>query len=258
MTAGGMPVLERLTPPAYAGWRVLFELAETDPDNWCLLGGQMMYLLAVEAGRALPRPTADIDVVVNVRTRPGATEWLASWLDDRGFELDGISPDGIGHRFVKDASPGPESVVFDILAPEGLGRRTNLFTARPARTVQAPGTSQALARAELVAVAITDMTGNGRTVGKVRRPPVLAALICKAAATMIAARTNPERDWQDAALALSILDNPREARRSCDSKDLARLELLRRLLDPADRSWRLLSTEDRDLGVAALEFLIGH
>jgi hypothetical protein len=218
----------------------------------------MMYLLAVEAGRTLPRPTDDVDVVVNVRTRPGSTEWLAGWLGERDFELDGISPDGIGHRFVKDASSGPGRVVFDILAPEGLGPKTNIFTSRPARTVQAPGTSQALARAELIAVGITDVGGSGLTVGNVRRPPVLAGLICKGAATTIAARTNPERDWQDAALALSILDNPREARRSCDSKDLVRLELLRRLLDPADNAWRLLSADERDRGVAALEFLIGQ
>jgi hypothetical protein len=120
-----------------------------------------------------------------------------------GFELDGISPDGIGLRFVKDASAGPGRIVFDILVPEGLG-----------------------------------------------------ALICKAAATTIATRTNPERDWLDTALALSILDNPRRARRTCDNKDRARLDLLRPLLDPTDKAWRPLSPEERDLGIAALEFLI--
>lgn len=256
MSAAPNPVLDRLTPAALDGWQVLFELAQVDSENWCLLGGQMMYVLAAEAGRTLPRPTDDIDVVVNVRARPGCTEWFAAWLEAQEFELETVSPEGIGHRFSKGARSGPGRVVFDILAPEGLRSGTNVFTIRPARTVQAPGTTQALARAELVTVAITDVSGGGQVVGQVRRPPVLSALVGKAAATTIAARANPEPDWQDAALALSLLENPRAARRECDSKDLARLKRLRRLLDPTDSAWRILASDERDRGVAALEFLI--
>jgi len=72
-------VLGGLLPPAEQGWGLLFNLAEEDPEHCCLLGGQMMYLLAAEAGRSLPRPTADMDVVVDLRARKRSTEWLAGW-----------------------------------------------------------------------------------------------------------------------------------------------------------------------------------
>ncbi len=132
-----MTALRELTPAAEQGWATLFELAKTDTTSWLLIGGQMMYLLAAENGSVLPRPTDDVDVVVDVRARPDGTEWLADWLGERGFDLEGISADGIGHRFVRMADPGPGRVIFDVLAPEGLGKRTGVFTKRPARTVQA-------------------------------------------------------------------------------------------------------------------------
>jgi hypothetical protein len=133
-------VLDHLLPAAEQGWRLLFDLAEEEPEHWCLLGGQMMYLLAAEAGRSLPRPTSDMDVVVDLRARTRSTEWLAGWLTKRRFELDksAFNRDQIGHRFVRDADPGPGRIIFDILAPEGLSEKARLFTVHPFRTVQAP------------------------------------------------------------------------------------------------------------------------
>jgi hypothetical protein len=252
-------VLDRLLPAAEQGWRLLFDLAEEEPEHWCLLGGQMMYLLAAEAGRSLPRPTSDMDVVVDLRARKRSTEWLAGWLTNRRFELDksAFNTDQIGHRFVRDADPGPGLIIFDILAPEGLSEKARLFTVHPFRTVQAPGTTQALDRAELVTVAVTDVTGQAQTMGRVRRPPLWSALVCKAAATRIVARENPDRDWQDAALALSMIPNPLDLSRLYTKKDRQRLRYLTRLLDPQHVAWRPLSSSDRELGISALEFLIG-
>jgi hypothetical protein len=98
---------------------LLFELGEEDTKNWCLLGGQMMYLLAAEAGRTLARPTADMDVVIDVRESPGSTEWLAHWLDHRNFDI-APSPEGVGHRFLGEAQGGKGHIVFDVLGPERL------------------------------------------------------------------------------------------------------------------------------------------
>jgi hypothetical protein len=78
------------------------------------------------------------------------TQWLADWLQRRRFELDGASADGIGHRFVRKADPGPGRVAFDVLATEGLGARATVLTVPPLRTVQAPGSAQALAGSEVV------------------------------------------------------------------------------------------------------------
>jgi len=83
--------------------------------------------------------------------------------------------------------------MFDVLAPEGLDERTDITTVRPARTVKVPGSRQALDRSQLVAVRVRESER------VVRRPSLLGALVVKAAATAIAVRSNPERDWEDAA-----------------------------------------------------------
>jgi hypothetical protein len=173
-----------------------------------------------------------MDVVVDVRTRPGGTEWLAGWLEDRGFTMSDPSPDGIGHQFTKQAV-GVGLITVDILAPEGLGPRTKRFTHRPARTVEAPGTVQALDRSQVVTVTVTGMTGAATRTGQVRRPAVLGALIGKAAATQIPVRRRPERDWQDAALLLSLVTDPIGARGDLSGEDWRRLGHLRPLLNPA-------------------------
>jgi len=110
--------LRGLLPAAEQGWLTLFELAEESDSDWVLVGGQMIYLLAEEHGAQLPRATDDMDVVVDVRTRPGATGWLAAWLMDRGFEQGDISADGICHRFTRAIGPGFGVLIFDVLAPD--------------------------------------------------------------------------------------------------------------------------------------------
>ncbi len=82
-----MTHLANLIPAVEEGWRTLFDLAEQDTDTWLLVGGQMMYLLAVEQGVVLPRPTTDMDVVVHVRARPKGTQWLSEWLEEKGLSL---------------------------------------------------------------------------------------------------------------------------------------------------------------------------
>ena len=256
MSAPVVAVLDRLTPAAEDGWHVLFDLAETDSENWLLVGGQMVYLLAVENGVPPVRATDDVDVALDVRAKPGATEWLAGWLVDRGFELEPVSTDGIGHRFSRPADPGPGSVVVDVLAPDGVGARAKLFTRPPARTVQAPGTTQAFARSSLVTVSVFGDTGRGLRTGRVRRPSVLGALMTKAAATTIAVRQSPERDFEDAALLLSLIDDPLEAREVCDKSDIKKLRRLQVLDDSRHPAWRLLGGQAAERGRDALGFLI--
>lgn len=106
-------------------------------------------------------------------------------------------------------------------------------------------------------MAVTDLAGEARTVGRVRRPPLWSALVAKAASTRIVARTNPERDWQDAALALSMILNPLEVARVYTKKDRQRVRYLVPLLEPGHLAWRPLSAAERDRGTSALEFLLG-
>ena len=52
----------------------------------------MTWAVAAEHDREPPRATVDMDVVVDVRARPGMTEWLATWLKVREFQLGQDAP----------------------------------------------------------------------------------------------------------------------------------------------------------------------
>jgi hypothetical protein len=96
-------------------------------------------------------------------------------LTDLGFQADGISAEGLQHRWKRgDAS-------LDVLLPDGVGERASLrrgVTGSP--TLPTAGGTQALNRTEVVAVQV-----DGRQ-GHVLRPSLVGALVVKAAA-----HTNP-------------------------------------------------------------------
>lgn len=244
-------VLEGMSPAQEQGWLVLLELFHGRRDDWTLVGGQMMYLLALENGAALPRTTTDMDVVINVVESPGAIRALASQLMKRGFEFGDVNLSGTGGRFARPADPGPGTIMIDILAPEGLGERTDITTVPPARTVQVPGSRQALDRSQRVAVRVRGSDG------VVRRPSLLGALVSKAAATGIAVRSNPRRDWEDAALLLSLVPDPAAIRAECGRKDLRRIAKLGAMLSADHGAWGPLGVSERRLGRATLQFLLG-
>lgn len=250
--------LDRLSPAAEDGWHLLFGLADAfGTETWMLIGGQMMQLIAAVHGvgdRVLP--TDDVDVVVNVRVHRGGIGEVSVWLLDQDLTFSGMSPDGIGHRFERQAEFGPGRTFVDVLAPEGLGERTDISTVPPARTVQAPGTVQAFRRSVLYDVTVTGMTGERERHGRVRSPNLLGALIAKAASTKIAVRINADRDWQDAALLLSVLEDPDGAAAACERNDRKRLRSLHELFDREHVGWSGLDDAAYRQGTATLEFLI--
>lgn len=248
--------LSALSPAAEHGWHLLLDLPEAGFTDWVLIGGQMMHLLTVEHGGALPRPTDDMDVVVNVRSSPGGIGLIADWLVARGLEFEQPSSDGVGTRFSGPAAPGPGRVIFDVLAPEGLGERTDVRTRPPARTVAAPGATQAFERSSWVEVTVFSGVGRATRTGRIRRPTLLGALVLKAAATQILVRHNPERDWEDAAMALSLLPDPFADAQQLTKGDRRRLSLLRPLAGDHD-AWLPLGRRGRQQGQDALAILLG-
>jgi hypothetical protein len=247
-------VLSLLPPAQYQAWQLLFELDRSVSVPWALIGGQLVALLAAEHGVALPRTTQDADVLVDVRAAPGGIETVCAFLAERGLELEGVSPEGVGHRFSCAADPGPGHVSFDVLAPDGLSERTRTVTVPPARTVSVPSGSALLAACETVEVTITGMATEQES-GRVRRPGVLAALVGKAAATTIAGRVDPERDLQDAALLLSMLDVADPSLAELSRGQRAHLRRLESLRDREHPAWRLLGREQTRIGLAALRLL---
>ncbi len=163
-------MLPVLAPVHEAMWAVLCDLADRHPADWVLVGGQMVLLHGLEAGRSPHRVSRDLDAVIDARVRPPVLGRFLAMIAELGFTHTAAGVGEIAHRFVSG------DVVLDLLAPEGLGQRAELRTARTASTVEIAGGTQALARAERVPVRVGERTAY------VPRPNLAGALVIKAAA----------------------------------------------------------------------------
>jgi len=243
------PVLdnEPVRLPALAGhddelWVALMELSDLRRGEWTLVGGQMVFLHAVEHAVAPPRVSTDLDVLVNARVVTGGVRKFVTAIEARGFVLAGVSADGIAHRYQRGG------VSIDVLAPEGLGPRTDLTTTPPGRTLQIPGGTQALKRTELMPVELGDRSG------LVPRPSLLGAIVAKAAAVDVDGA--PEAQRLDLALLLSLIEDPIEMAGHLTRKDRQRLRARSEMNDIAQRAWAGLPSGAADRGRAAYRLLI--
>jgi len=222
-------------------WDALIELSEARLGEWTLIGGQMVFLHAIEHGAIPPRVSTDLDVLVNARISGRPLAAFASGLEELGFEQDGISPDGIAHRYRRNR------VTIDVLAPEGLGERTDLTTTPPGRTLQVPGGTQALDRTELVPVMSSTRSGH------VPRPSLLGAVVAKALA--VAVDDAPAAQRLDFVFLLSLIDDPFALAAQLTAKDRRRIRARKELLDGEHRVWTELDADARDRARAALRIL---
>lgn len=222
-------------------WATLIELTELRLGEWTLIGGQMVLLHALECGATPPRVSLDLDVLVNARVVSSGIRDFARVLEQRKFELDGFSPEGLAHRYRR------LGVTIDVLAPDGLGRRADLTTTPPGRTLQVPGGTQALQRTELVPVIA------GTSMGFVPRPSLLGAIIVKAGAVEV--DHEPEAQRQDVAFLLSLVDDPMAMRGELSKRDRKRLIARRELNDANHPAWALLDRVSQVKGHAALQML---
>lgn len=222
-------------------WETLIEFTEIWPSEWTLIGGQMVFLHGLESRSIPPHVSMDLDVLVNARVVSRGVRDFARALEQREFQLDGISPEGLAHRYRR------RDITVDVLAPDGLGLRTDLTTTSPGRTLQVPGGTQALQRTELVPVVIGTMTG------LVPRPSLLGAIISKAGAVEVA--DAPDAQREDLAFLLSLVDNPQAMRGELTKQDRKRLVARRELGDTDHPAWSLLDSSAQDKGRAALRIL---
>jgi hypothetical protein len=206
-----------------ASWAALIELAPMLGDHWLLIGGQMVLLHEVERHASAVRPTHDVDVAVNLRAVPSGLAAMHDALTSTGFRQDTPSPTGTAHRYRRGKA------VIDVLAPDRIGSRARL-TLGAGRTLEAPGSTQAFRRSELVTVTFEGAEAT------IRRPNLIGALLGKAAAvTKIPSQTMAERTKHlHDADALAQLLGVRDRR----SADLTRTEsrMLEALANEADLS----------------------
>jgi hypothetical protein len=244
----GWPIVDRepVRLPTLSGhddllWATLVELTDLRPGEWTLIGGQMVFLHALEHGVEPPRVSTDLDVLVNARVITGGVREFVLAIEAAGFALVGVSPEGLAHRYQRGG------VNIDVLAPEGLGPRTDLITTPPGRTLQVPGGTQALDRTELVPVVFGDHQG------LVPRPSLLGAIVGKAVAVDV--DDVPDAQRQDLALLLSLIDDPIEVAEQLTKKDRQRLRSRSEMADTDQRAWASLSGDAADRGRAAFRIL---
>jgi hypothetical protein len=196
---GATPValitINALDPAEQRLWQTVAAIARQlgDDDRWCLVGGLMVALFAMQAAQT-PRVTIDIDVLADARARPSGTTWATRRLEAMGATLTNV--DGLdgqrGFRFELDDQ------IVDVLAPDGLGRAAR--TAGKLETIQIPGGTQALERIEVVEIVVAGV------VSRVRRPTLLGALLLKARALPVHSR--PEDQREDIITLLALVEDP--------------------------------------------------
>ncbi len=226
-------------------WHLLFDLSEEIPNVWCLIGGLMVALYGIEHGRTDTRPTADGDVLVDIRADPSALRQISNFLTARELEPD-PAPDGIVHRFI--GMVHSDEIVIDILAPDHVGERADLTTTPGGRTIEVPGGTQALSRTEDIKVQV-----GGRT-GRIRRPNLLGAILIKLAALQVAG--DAERHFQDLAFLLSLVPDPMAARSHLTGPERRKLHACA-LADRTHPAWNWLTNDHASAGHAALRLLAG-
>jgi hypothetical protein len=233
-------MLPQLGPHHDDLWTTLCDLGDAHQEDWVIIGGQMVMLHALQAGREPGRVSQDLDAVIDARVRPPALPAFLATLANLGFKSAGVSPDEVAHRFERGY------VHVDVLGPDGLGGRSDLRTMDTATTIEVRGGTQALRRAERVPVR------HGDRVVHVPRPNLLGAMVIKAAA--VHNDPHPQRHVRDVAFLCSIVTDPRAMHAQMTAKDLQRLRAVTVLDDPINEAWRLL--DDPELGYIAFRLLV--
>jgi hypothetical protein len=226
-----------------AVWEAILALTDAVGDlPWTVVGGQMVFLHAAETGVDVHRVSADIDAAVDLRADPAGLKKLVAALVALGFEPTGQSPEGHAHRFERTTAAGvaavdvaidsdDAAVQVDVLAPEGLGPKTDLRTVGTGTAFPAEGVTQALARTELVPV---------RAAGAIHwvpRPNLLGAIVGKATAITVD-HVDTDRHRQDLAFLCGLVSDPFTLAEHVDKTDRKRLRVAAAVFGADHPGWR--------------------
>lgn len=213
MTVGrwpALPVLGSAELPVLgdAGrlWNGLFDLSERLPSDHAVIGGVMVYLHGITAGRLPPRVTEDVDVLFNIKIAPSSLRDAVAVLGAMGYVVAPNSPRESTHRYI-----GPAGESVDILAPYlRESPPPDLTTTPPGETIPVFGGKEALEHRVVVEASYA-----GREVGVVL-PDLVRALKIKSAAYAAEHRSKPakafdSRHLSDLAFLVSLVQDPDEA-----------------------------------------------
>ena len=226
-TPGGTVVLPPFSGRLDALWDLVLDIAERVPaQRWALIGGQMVLLHGLRAGRSGVRVSQDVDLLADLLTASDGLQRCVRAL--LSLQLEPV-PDSKGrvYRFRRAS----DQLVADVLAPDHSPPRWPLRTVAAAETIQVPGGHQALQRLMVVT------TVKGGRSADVPLPDPLGALVLKAAAWVADSRDR-DRHLGDAAFLASLIADPRAERARLAGSDRKRLRRLdQRLGDPKAPEW---------------------
>jgi hypothetical protein len=190
----------------------------------------MVRLRGLAQGSEQPRASIDIVIVADIRADPKALKNIADALKSAGFEPSEAALEAeVGHRFIHD------DVIFDVLAPDNVGRRANLHTVGRATTLEVGGGTYALSRAVPVEIQVA-----GRQ-GIVNLPDLAGALVIKAvAAARDRGRRGPARHLSDLAFMLTLVDDPIALRATLGTRNCRRIRDVTALRSPDHEGWLAL------------------
>jgi len=207
-------------------WRLVCRMANEFKGSWALIGARMVELHGLAAGRTAPRRSADVDALCEAKAIGSRPRDLVAWLSARGFESDGVSPDGIGHRYRL------EDVFIDVLAPDRLGARASLDVDDGIRTVAVPGGRRALNHLGFLAARCADQLAS------IPVPDLGGALVIKSQAVEV--DDVPDNQRVDLAFLYSLVDDPRALGEGLTASDIAVLRRRRELASAGHSAWRAL------------------
>lgn len=204
-------------------------------------------LHGLERGVSPPRVTEDADVVADVRIRPPVLPRLVEGLRSQGLDFTGVSQDGLAHRMSRG------DVIVDVLAPDGLGKRTDLTTLPGGSTLQVAGGTFALSRTERIGVQTE------ARLGEIPRPDLAGALVIKAAAALVDSGTRGrDRHLVDLVFLLSLVSDPVAVREQLGPNNIKRLGRVSGIKSPDAWPWLELSSSAADDGRRAYSIIAGH
>lgn len=249
----------QLSPIAQALFVSIGELVIALADiPWAIVGGQMVFLHALENEKAPSRVTTDIDTAVDVRAAPNSVSATVKALHNLGYTSAGTSPEGRAYRFIRgesevvgidgdELSTAMDSV--DLLVADNLGPRARLETVGGGKAFETPSVHQALGRTELVPVEV------GPDVILVPRPNLLGAIVAKATAVDVDAQ-DPGRHISDVVFLSSLITDPFAMSDGLTISDRRRLGRLLDIVPLDDSRWR--AEDGARQNIALLTYLDGR
>ncbi len=186
-------ILPMLVGGQKASWLGLIEVSEIIPDEWSLIGGQLVQLHCWERGMSPVRVTNDVDAVLDVKADPKILSNFTSALQGIGFRPDLPTSQNHQHRWRR------EEAIIDVLIARGVGEHASRKTGiSGSTTLEAIGGQGALNSAEKVQISL-----EGK-IAIINRPHLTGALVIKSAAFSNTLDDFKDRHLQDLATLASM------------------------------------------------------